>query len=413
VKKINLMLLLYISSVFLIGLILAIYIVIQYENISVLGVVLFGLLICAAENLSVPLPKTGSVSVNFGISLASLILFGLPTAIIVTFISVFNIREVIKREPYYKHLFNSGQYLISICLSGLLFETLYIRNFDIFFTARNIGVIILTAFIFFIANTILTAVAISLNNKISFINIWVFNFAWLIPFQIFLAVMAIAISFLYNQYGPFTLMFTLLPLIIAQYTYLLRVKERRTLLNSVIQIVRIVEAKDIYTAGHSVRVADYCEKIARKLRLSENDIEIMRHLANLHDIGKVQVELSTLNKIGPLNEEDWIEIKRHPEVGYSIIKEITFLKDNSNAVLYHHERIDGSGYPEGIKGDKIPLFSKILAVADSYDAMTTDRPYRKALDLNESIDEIEKNKGTQFDEKIADFFIDILKNEKD
>ncbi len=412
-KKINLILLLYISSVFLVGLILAIYIVIKYENISVLGVVLFGLLIFTAENLSVPLPKTGSVSVNFGISLASLILFGLPTAIIVTFISVFNIREVVKREPYYKHLFNSGQYLISICLSGFLFETLYIRNFDVFFTARNIGVIILTALVFFIANTILTAVAISLNNKISFINIWVFNFAWLIPFQIFLAVMAIAISFLYNQYGPFTLLFTLLPLIIAQYTYLLRVKERRTLLNSVIQIVRIVEAKDVYTAGHSVRVADYCEKIARKLRLSENDIEIMRHLANLHDIGKVQVELSTLNKIGPLNEQDWVEIKRHPEVGYSIIKEITFLKDNSSAVLYHHERIDGSGYPEGIKGDKIPLFSKILAVADSYDAMTTDRPYRKALDLNESINEIEKNKGTQFDEKIAGFFIDILKNEKD
>ncbi len=412
-KKINLMLVLYISSVFLIGLILAIFVVIKNENISVLGVVLFGLLIFAAENLSVPLPKTGSVSVNFGISLASLILFGLPTAIIVTFVSVFNIREIVKREPYYKHLFNSGQYLISICLSGLLFEHLYIRDFDIFFTVRNIGVIILTALIFFIANTILTAVAISLNNKISFINIWVFNFAWLIPFQIFLAVMAIAISFLYNQYGPYTLLFTLLPLIIAQYTYLLRVKERRTLLNSIMQIVRIVEAKDVYTAGHSVRVADYCEKISRKLRLSENDIEIMRHLANLHDIGKVQVELSTLNKTEPLNEEDWKEIKRHPEIGYSIIKEIAFLKDYSQTVLYHHERIDGNGYPEGIKGEKIPLFSKIIAVADSYDAMTTNRPYRKALNLHESINEIEKNKGTQFDIKIADIFIHILKNEQD
>jgi putative nucleotidyltransferase with HDIG domain len=177
-------------------------------------------------------------------------------------------------------------------------------------------------------------------------------------------------------------------------------------------IVKIVEAKDVYTAGHSVRVADYSEKIARKLRLNEYDIELLKNIANLHDIGKIQVDLSILNKTGKLTNEDWIEIKKHPIVGYDIVKEITFLKDSAIAVLYHHERHDGSGYPFGISDEKIPLFAKIISVADSYDAMTTDRPYRKALNNYQAIKELENNIGKQFDENVCLKMIEILKEEQ-
>jgi len=405
-------LLIYIFTIFLSGLSLSFYLISRFKNVSVLGVVLFGILIFAADNFSVPLPKTGFVSVSSGIYLSALILFGPSTAIIVTFISSFFIRDFLRKVPYYKHLFNIGQYLISIGFSSWIFEIMYERKYDSIFIPKNIGVIFLTAVTFFIINTFLTASVISISQKIKIFNIWAYNFAWLFPFHIFLVVMAIAISFLYKTYGPFTLLFTLMPLVIAQYTYMLRNNERKALLNSIMHIVKIVEAKDIYTAGHSVRVADYSEKIARKLRLNEYDIELLKNIANLHDIGKIQVDLSILNKTGKLANEDWLEIKKHPVVGYEIVKEITFLKDYANAVLYHHERYDGSGYPFGISDEKIPLFAKIISVADSYDAMTTDRPYRKALNNYQAIKELENNIGKQFDENVCLKMIEILKEEQ-
>jgi putative nucleotidyltransferase with HDIG domain len=297
-------------------------------------------------------------------------------------------------------------------IASLIFDLLYDNQATNFFDPKNIGFIIATAYIFFFINTILTAAAISISEKISFANVWIFNFAWLVPFHIFLISMALAISFLYKLYSPFTLLFTTLPLIIAQYTYLLRVKERRALLNSILQIVKIVEAKDPYTAGHSVRVAEYSEKIARKLKLNEYDAELLVNLANLHDLGKIQIDLSVLNKSGRLNKSDWEEVKKHPAVGYNIVKEITFLQSEASAILHHHERIDGKGYPDGLKGDELSLFAKILTVADSYDAMTTDRPYRRALTLEEAINELDRNSGTQFDPKICGAMIELLKEEQ-
>jgi len=401
----------YVYFIFIAGLSVFAYILLRYGDVSILGVVLFSVLIFASDNLSAPLPRTGSVAVNFAISFASLIIFGPSTAILVTAFSILNIREFVKKVPYYKHLFNAGQYFISMGVGSIVFELTYNRDVTNFFYPANIGFIFLAAYVAFFLNTLLTAGAISISERKNFINIWIYSFAWLVPFQLFLAVMAIAISFLYKLYGPFTILFTSLPLIIAQYTYLLRVKERRALLNSILQIVRIMEAKDPYTAGHSVRVAEYSEKIARKLKLNEYDVEVLTNLANLHDIGKVQIDLSVLNKTGRFYRSDWEEVKKHPKVGYEIVKEIVFLKDQARAILYHHERIDGKGYPSGIKGDEIPLFAKILAAADAYDAMTTDRPYRPALTQKEAIKELRVHADKQFDRKISSVIIEIIKEE--
>jgi len=410
-KNSNQALRIYVFFIFLSGLAIFTYILIKYRGISVIGVVLFGLLAFAAENLSAPLPRTGSVSVNLAIFFVSLIIFGPSTAILVTAISFFNIREFVKKVPYYKHLFNAGQYFISMGIASSIFEATYNRDVAKFFSIANIGVVVLSAFVCFFLNTLLTAGAISISENKNFINIWIYNFAWIIPFHIFLAAMSIAISFIYRLYGPFTIIFTSLPLIIAQYTYLLRIKERKALLNSIMQIVKIIDAKDSYTAGHSVRVAEYAEKIARKLRLNEYDVDVLINLANLHDIGKVQIDLSILNKPGKFDDASWVEMKKHPKVGYEIVKEIVFLKDVAEAILYHHERVDGKGYPSGIKGAEIPLFAKILTVADTYDAMTTSRPYRPALTKKGAIKELRVSAGTQFDKKIIKAMIEVLKEE--
>lgn len=410
-KNSNLVLRIYVYFIFLSGLVVFTYILLKYRGISLLGVVLFGLLAFAADNLSAPLPKTGSVGVTPAITYASLVIFGPSTAILVTAFSILNIREFVKKVPYYKHLFNAGQYFISIGIASIVFEMIYNRGAIGFFNLADISFISLAAYIGFFINTLLTAGAISISENKNFKNIWIYNFGWLIPFQLFIIIMVVAISFLYKLSGPLTIIFTLLPLIIAQYTYLLRAKERKALLNSIMQIVKIIDAKDSYTAGHSVRVAEYTEKIARKLRLNEYDVDVLTNLANLHDIGKVQIDLNILNKPGKFDDADWVEMKKHPEVGYKIVKEIVFLKNSAEAILYHHEKIDGKGYPYGIKGDKIPLFAKILTVADAYDAMTSDRPYRQALTQKKAIKELEIYADKSFDRRISSVMIEIIKEE--
>jgi len=410
-KKSSFVLNIYVFFIFLAGLSIFTYILFRYRDISLVGVVLFGLLAFTADNLSASLPRTGSVSVNPAISLASLILFGPSTAILVTAFSIFNIKEFVKKVPYYKHLFNTGQYFLLMGVASIIFESTFNRTAISFFNPANISFLFLAAYIGFLVNTILTAIAISLSENKNFINIWIYNYAWLIPFIFFLAVMAIFISFLYKLYGPPTVIFTSLPLIIAQYAYMLRIKERKALINSIMQIVKIIDAKDPYTAGHSIRVAEYTEKIARKLRLNEYDVDILTNLANLHDIGKVQIDLSILNKPGKYDDANWVEMKKHPEVGYEIVKEIVFLKNSAKAILHHHEKIDGGGYPYGIKGDKIPLFAKILTVADAYDAMTSNRPYKKALTQKKAIKELERCADKDFDRKISGIMIEIIKEE--
>jgi len=164
IKDRTLILRIYVYLVFITGILVSLYILINYQDVSLLGVVLFGVLIFAADNMSAPLPKTGSVSVNFGISLASLIIFGPSTAIIVTFISIFNIREFIKRVPYYRHMFNAGQYLISIGIASLVFEIVRKQNSNDFFSAKNIGFILIAAYIFFFLNTIHTYCCCYINK---------------------------------------------------------------------------------------------------------------------------------------------------------------------------------------------------------------------------------------------------------
>ncbi len=171
-----------------------------------------------------------------------------------------------------------------------------------------------------------------------------------------------------------------------------------------------IDAKDEYTQGHSRRVAIYSTKIGTKLGMTHGEIESLYRTAMLHDIGKIGVSDIVLRKNGKLTNAEYDVIKRHSVVGYDILRSITVMPEIANGCLHHHEKYDGSGYPDGLKGKDIPLFSRIIAVADSLDAMTSDRSYRSALSMQEALDEIKRCKGTQFDPKIADIAIELIEN---
>ncbi len=172
-----------------------------------------------------------------------------------------------------------------------------------------------------------------------------------------------------------------------------------------------VEAKDPYTKGHSDRVAQYSVLIGKKMGLSEEDQKTLLIGGLFHDIGKIGVPDTILRKPDRLTDEEYSEIKNHPSIGAHILAPATIFQDIIPIVKHHHEKYDGKGYPSQLKGEDIPLFARIAAIADTFDAMTSKRTYRDELSLETVIAEIERCKGTQFDPKIADVFLDILKND--
>ena len=172
-----------------------------------------------------------------------------------------------------------------------------------------------------------------------------------------------------------------------------------------------VEAKDTYTRGHSDRVSAYSVLIGQKLGLSDTDINNLRIGGLFHDIGKIGVPDSILLKDSKLTDDEYSEIKNHPSIGAHILSNATIFKDLIPIVKHHHERFDGKGYPGKLQGENIPYLARIAAVADAFDAMTSKRTYRNSLSIDIVKEEIEKNKGTQFDPQIADAFLDVLNNE--
>ena len=173
-----------------------------------------------------------------------------------------------------------------------------------------------------------------------------------------------------------------------------------------------IDKMDRYTSGHSERVAAYAQILAIKLGLPEEQVEITRQAALMHDIGKIGCVLN-LNKAGKLSTEDYETFKRHPGYGREILEPIKFLHPILPGVHAHHERWDGKGYPIGLEGREIPLIARIISVADTYDAMTSDRSYRRALPHEVAINEIERCAGSQFDPDCAHPFAEAIENDRD
>jgi len=173
-------------------------------------------------------------------------------------------------------------------------------------------------------------------------------------------------------------------------------------------MVRSLEAKDHYTRGHSDRVSEYAVKIAKEMGFSSEKVEMLEKAAQLHDIGKLGIHEDILNKKSALSDSEWDLIHQHPSVGEEILKPIFLDEEMLAVVRSHHERYDGKGYPDGLKGDQIDIFAQIVSVADSYDAMTSSRSYRAALSKEEAITRLKEGCGVQFNSVIVDAFIKVL-----
>lgn len=189
-------------------------------------------------------------------------------------------------------------------------------------------------------------------------------------------------------------------------------RDNKIIVESIETFTRFIDAKDPYTNGHSKRVASYTKTIAKELGIEGEELEHIYYIGLLHDCGKIGVSDNILDKPSKLTDEEFEIIKAHTIMGGEILREFKSLENVELGALFHHERYDGGGYPVGLVGEEIPYIARIICLADAYDAMNSNRVYRKRLDKEEIIRQIENNKGKQFDPKIADVVLDLIRNDK-
>lgn len=407
----------YIFFITIIAIVLTLFVMSSYPVPTIYISIFWIVLATVSESLAIVLPNGMGLSVSFATHLACIIIGGPFLAIITTSLSCIfcivksnNDYSHIFNTPFYKTIFNVSQFTISAGIAGLvyIYSGGIIGQFHVLPT-------ILAVMSYLLVNAFMLSVLMSLLHNQNFLLIWL-NCAKGVSLNIIaVGMIGVILALAYMSYGPAAVVLFFGPLLLARFSFKLYINMRSTYMETIHAFNKFVEAKDTYTSGHASRVQKYSEMIARAYKLPEEKVQRIKTAALLHDIGKVGINDSILKKPLSLSFEEYEIIKTHVVIGVEILEGVDFLKDITQIIKQHHERYDGKGYPCGLKENEICVEAAILALADVYDAMTSDRTYRQAMSKEEATQEIKVNAGTQFNPELAKCFIEILENlsEKD
>jgi diguanylate cyclase (GGDEF)-like protein/putative nucleotidyltransferase with HDIG domain len=375
----------------------------------------------AALKVHLPLTSSGStMSVSYAVDFASLLLLGPHETMLVAAGSAFSQCHLNSKERNALHrtLFSVASLVITVQASGLAFRLLGGTGSAMPFTALA-RPLVGAATVYFLLNTGLVATAIALSTRAPILATWHNNFLWSAPsYFVGAGSAALAASFVTHA-GYWVAPFTFAPLYLTYRTYKVYMgriddEQRHVLqtsdlhLATIEALARAIDAKDQTTQMHIRRVQVYATGMAHELQLSDPEIQGIKTAALLHDIGKLAVPEHILSKPGPLTQEEFQKIRIHPQVGAEIIAAVPFPYPVAPLIMSHHERWDGKGYPQGLAGQDIPLGARILTIVDYYDAVTTDRPYHKALSRENAIALLKHEAGRALDPKLVPMFIDLL-----
>ncbi|KAB3532443.1 HD-GYP domain-containing protein [Alkaliphilus pronyensis] len=411
----------YICFVIISALILCFFLFKNYTIPSLKLLFMFIFLSFLVETMAVPLPNGGAVSVGYAVDLATMIILGpLGSAVCASVGIMFRIASVssedkrhILNTPLYKTLFNGAQCFLSIGLASVIYYNFSNAQIaDPYFYLNTIPLLIALLAHLVINTSIMTKLFSILDNQ-SFKEMFISNMKWALPNLFIISTLGIFISILYLHYGSLIMLLFFGPLMLARHSFKMYLETKNLYMETVYAFTKAVEAKDPYTNGHSKRVANLAVRLGEYMKLPAKKVATIKTAALLHDIGKIGIQDSILNKGDTLNEYELSKIKDHPAIGVNILNEVDFLKDVRVLIYSHHERYDGKGYPDSLRGDSVPFEAYILAIADAYDAMTSDRSYRKAIDVEKALFIISKESGHQFHPEVASFFLQMIEMEEE
>jgi HD-GYP domain-containing protein (c-di-GMP phosphodiesterase class II) len=336
-----------------------------------------------------------------------MVLFHPLLASLAALVSILLSQLLVHRKVLSKAAFNAVQVGASTLIGGYVFTSVNgTTGFNI--EANFFAGFFVASLTYWMVNTWLVSLgaAVLYNEKLT--AFWKRNHQWTFLYELATAPIALAVAFSYAKLGLIGLILVTLPIMLVRQAYSQYLELKKTYHETVRTLVKIIEMHDPYTAGHSDRVATYAKRLCDALRLSPGATEKIELAAFLHDLGKIHLDLSTvIRKAGKLNEEERRLIKLHSVVSADLANQVSYFKGEIEAMIrHHHENWDGTGYPHGLRGEEIPLGSRIILIADAFDAMTTGRVYRDALDLQRVLGEFRRFAGIQFDPALVPVFLE-------
>ncbi|TME61135.1 MAG: HD-GYP domain-containing protein [Chloroflexi bacterium] len=389
-----------------------------------------------AQRVPVFLFRSSAISVSVAAVIAAYVLYGTGAAVWVSLAQAVVNSVTPRRKPFRKIAFNFGSFAVSAFVAGELYRLTGGMTPPTAIAPTLIAVG-LSAAAYFLVNTSLTALAIGMSEAQSVLSVWRTNYSWMpINFGA-TAVQGAALALAYQALGMFGVFVFTVPLCVAWFSFRLymakstEVRQRNEELSTVNELLRqtndrleeshisvigaligALEAKEAHLSGHAATTMHYSVEVGRKLGLGNDEIAAIKLGALFHDVGKIGVPEQLLSKPAELTEAEWVEMRAHPTIGASLLGNVPMLDRIRPVVLAHHENFDGTGYPHGLKGSEIPLAAQIISVADAYDAMTSERPYRVALRSKPALRELRANAGTQFNPVVVEAFIQVVIEER-
>ena len=359
----------------------------------------FAILAIVSDSFTVriPLAKVSS-SVGFIPLIASVALFSHPWPMLISGVTALVTDTFVRKKPLVRIWFNTAQYMLATGLGALVYSAL---GGSVSLDALDFSPIpfIFLVLTFFVVNHGSVASAVSLSSGVSLREAWDRVGKDALVTDLLSSTLAVLLAFLYIKLQLIGVAILVFPLFLVRQLYQMNLQLQEELEEKLELMVKAMEARDPYTSGHSRRVSEYAIAIARELRLSANALDSIKRAALLHDVGKIYEEFAPLlRKDGKLSPEERMTMQSHVIRSAQLVATAARLRGPVEAMIrHHHENFDGSGYPDGLAAEQIPIGARIIMIADTIDAMTTDRPYRKALNLPRAIEELEKYSGTQFD----------------
>jgi HD-GYP domain-containing protein (c-di-GMP phosphodiesterase class II) len=373
------------------------------------AIIILCVMALVAELLVFLLPKGAHGSISF-IPALSAVLIAPSWYTVAGIAAVKAISESTRRAEFDKAVFNTAQYALTIGIAVLVFlsrggeSLLTLQHENIGQITRVVGFPAFAAFIAaFVANTLLVSAVIAVSTKARILSVWRANNLATIGIDIVSTPLIFVFAWAYVQFGPIVAATAWIPILGIRQVHKTNLELEQTNEELLELMVKSIEARDPYTSGHSRRVQHYSTIIARLLGLAERDIESVGRAALLHDVGKIHEKYGPiLRKAERLTVDEWDTMRAHPADGADLIATMSRLRALVAPVRHHHENWDGTGYPDGLAGELIPQAARIIRFADTIDAMTTQRPYRRVMSSEEVRAEIIRCRGTQFDPHMVD-----------